>query len=260
MAAPAPAAPALAPGAPSRPEPRTPTPARAPALPAAEGARGEGGRAGAAYPVVPKRPRSQVHVRPAGGPRSGGARPREAAAPGHSRARPAAPPAPRPRDPNFPRSHGAGSFRASRARGWVSAATPELGNKGGARAGRGEQRKTPGGDGPARRHPGNLKAHQKPRACFVLRGKQPPHSGRAVSRCIVPSRGTFLRNKHGRRLFSFLPRSGLVSCAAPAKQLKFCEGVPGVTFQEDIRGNLAVLSRSLDPSPWPATTGRKEKR
>lgn len=144
--------------------PRAPPPGLSPGpwpwprpRPAAEGAQGEGGRAGAAYQVVPERPRgpggrqqSQVHVRPADCPRSGArpgrARLREAASPGHSRAWPAAPLSPWPHDPNFPHNHGAGSFRASRALGWVSARTSELGNKEGERAGRGEQRKKYGGN------------------------------------------------------------------------------------------------------------------
>lgn len=85
--------------------------------------------------------RSQVHVRPAGSLRSGGrpgqARPGHEGSPPGSPPRPAplgraAPRSPRPRDPNFPHSRGAGSFRASRALGRVSAATSELGNKEGA--------------------------------------------------------------------------------------------------------------------------------
>lgn len=58
-----------------------------------------------------------------------------------------APLSPWPCDPNFPHSRGAGSFRASRALGWVSAATSELGNKEGKRAGRGEERKKYAGAG-----------------------------------------------------------------------------------------------------------------
>lgn len=55
----------------------------------------------------------------------------------------------------------------------------------------------------------------------------------------------FHRNKHGRQLFSFLPRPGLVSHAAPVKQLKFPVGwVPGVTFQENIRYVSLILHKS----------------
>lgn len=84
---------------------------------------------------------SQVHVRPArsGGGQAGlgleGSRPRGTATPGPARA--GTPWSPGPCDPNFPHSSGAGSFRASRALGWVSAATSELGNKEGARLGEG---------------------------------------------------------------------------------------------------------------------------
>lgn len=185
-------------GAPSRPEtrplhpgPPTPKP-RSPEVPKprspeARAARsdpgrprrtgwGEGGGAGALTGSSRGAPRGQVHVRPLDCPRSRRGRAergRDGRRPG-SPPRPAlgAPLSPWPCDPNFPPGRGAGSFRASRALGWVSAATSELGNKEGKQAGRGEERKKYAGGG--RGGAGYLEIRQfeiPPRAfwgCFFL--------------------------------------------------------------------------------------------
>lgn len=178
-------------GAPSRTEPRGPGPGPPPLRPwipdpetpgrafgprpAAARLGGRGFESGRAYQVVPGSPRGQVHVRPLDCPRSRrrqAERVRDRRRPGPT-PRPAfgAPLSPWPCDPNFPPSRGAGSFRASRALGSVSAATSELGNKEGKQARRGEERKKYGGEGA-----GYLEIPQPeipPRSClglFFLKG------------------------------------------------------------------------------------------
>lgn len=87
---------------------------------------GWGRESGRAYRVIPGSPRGQVHVRPLDSPRF----PRGQAERGRDRRRPwsspsrafGAPLSPWPCDPNFLPSRGAGSFRALRMLGSVSAA------------------------------------------------------------------------------------------------------------------------------------------
>lgn len=161
--------PRAAPAPSQDPRPRNPRP-RTRTEPATARLGGRGFESGRAYQVFPESPRGQVHVRPLDCPRSrrGQAeRVRDRRRPGPT-PRPAfgAPLSPWPYDPNFPPSRGAGSFRASRALGSVSAATSELGNKEGKQARRGEERKKYCGEGA-----GYLEIPQPeilPRSCLGL--------------------------------------------------------------------------------------------
>ena len=181
--APPPSPPPAPPPGPAPAPPPGPSLAPARAQRAAGGPAGAGGGTGAAYQVIPGCPRGPAGVKFTSGPQTvrglgaagqseaaGGRRPRVTAAAG-----PAAPLSLRSRDPNFPHSRGAGSFRASRALGWVSAATSELGNKEGKQAWRGRKERKTLRAARLLRSLQNLKFH--PEAFFgrfFLSGKQPP--------------------------------------------------------------------------------------
>lgn len=121
----APPAPAPAPRAPPPGPIPSPNPGPAPDPGGRGGRRGRGRQSRApltrSSPGAPRSRRSQVHVRPAHGPRSRRGRAERGRerppAPGHAAPGPAAPLSPRFRDPNFAHSRGAGSFRASRGSG-----------------------------------------------------------------------------------------------------------------------------------------------
>lgn len=137
--------------------------------------------------------RGQVQVQPRGPSQvparsPGGVRPRKPQRPAGALL------SPWPRHPNFVHSRRAGSFRASRTLGWVSAATSELGNKEG-ESRPGEREEEDCRRGPAQKAPElEIPPTRLLGFVFFLGGKQErPAPGRdALPRALVPLWGGLL--------------------------------------------------------------------
>lgn len=160
--------------------PRAPPPGRSPHPgPARTPARGRSGRPGRGREGAPLT-RSSRGVRRARVKVTSGRR----TVRGSRAARPSSAVTPASR-PQLSAGRGAGSFRASRAPGWVSAATSGLLATKRERGRRGEQR---AGARPPLPWPQNWKFHPEPgRAGVSLRSKQPPTPDRTVP--ALPARG-----------------------------------------------------------------------